>query len=114
MKTPFAVLFIALLPLLTFSQSTPHLAITDVTVIDMTSRTPLTGMTVLIDGDRIIKIGRFRSTKFPKAASGHGDRQVETVNGSLLFVQGWLVTALRPVLLRNLNAHFAIHEKKSE
>jgi hypothetical protein len=48
--------------------STPELVITNATVIDMTGRPPLRGMTVVIDGGRIRKIEAYRVASAPKAA----------------------------------------------
>lgn len=64
---PLCVLF--LLPLPAFVQSKPQVAITNVTVIDMTGRPPQEGMTVVIEGGRILKLGKNRRVKIPKTTA---------------------------------------------
>jgi imidazolonepropionase-like amidohydrolase len=69
MRKTFAFLLI-FLPTLVFGQGDKNLVnrlvFLNVTLIDMRSEKPRSGMTVVVDGDRIAKIGR--NIKIPKAA----------------------------------------------
>jgi hypothetical protein len=73
MRRILSVLFFLLLPIQLFAQSTANanltpLAITNVTVIDMTGTPPKADMTVIIEGKGIVKIGKSQKIKIPKNA----------------------------------------------
>jgi hypothetical protein len=60
-----AVCALALVPAPALAPSNAQTAITNVTVIDMTGQPPRSGMTVVIGGGRILKLGTTSSTRFP-------------------------------------------------
>jgi imidazolonepropionase-like amidohydrolase len=73
MKKPFALLVIVLLPALLTAQvdralPSPSLVFNHVTVIDMTGAQPKPDMAVVIQGNRIVAIGKAVKTRFPKSA----------------------------------------------
>lgn len=73
MKKTFALLLIILLPTLLTAQGnraipSSSLVFNHVTVIDMTGAQPKPDMTVVIQGSRIITIGKSAKTRFPKNA----------------------------------------------
>lgn len=71
MRNLFAFLLLILLPVRIFCQSsessqTQALVFTNVTVIDMTGTPPSAGLTVVVEGSRITKIGKTTKVKIPK------------------------------------------------
>src|SRR5688500_13912552 len=65
--------FILLTLSLVAAQSQSVLVIRDVTVIDMVSRAPKRGITVIVEGDRIVRMGRgLRTPKDATVIDGHG------------------------------------------
>lgn len=100
MRKLFAFLLLTLLPVQFFCQSsripqTQSLAITNVTVIDMTGAQPKADMTVIIEGGRIGQIGKSSKIKIPnnlQIIDGHGkflipafwDMHVHVMNSELM------------------------------
>jgi len=81
----------------------PRLAVSGATVIDGTGRTPLQGMTVLIEGDKVAAVGSTASTPIPPdvaiidgiSLAGTQAGIVLTRSGHLAEVQGLGIDGIR-------------------
>lgn len=88
MKNFFALLLLILLPMQIFCQSSENsqnlsLVFTNVNVIDMTGKPLQEAMTVIIEGNRITKIGKAAKVKIPKNA------QIIDSTGKFLIPSFW-------------------------
>jgi imidazolonepropionase-like amidohydrolase len=88
MRKPFALLLIILLPTLLAAQvnralQSSSLVFNHVTVIDMTGSHPKPDMTIVIQGDRIVAIGKSAKSRIPK------DARVIDATGKFLFPGLW-------------------------